>query len=104
MALTDSPQSPLVRHADVCLFAQAENPYAANSDSAVLALIEALSSAVAYHARDAVQSAARVTEAVLPWLVDGDPQRLRHRPSATPGAGQASPPPLAPRPQTKTSR
>jgi len=80
LALTDNPQSPLVAYADVCLFAQTENAYAANSESTVLALIEALSSAVAHRANNAVQSAARVTEAVLPWLLDGpSPRRTENR-------------------------
>ena len=35
---------------------------------AVLALIEALVSAVALHTRGTLQNAARMTEAVLPWL------------------------------------
>jgi len=79
LALTDSPQSPLAAHADVCLFAHTENAYAANSESTVLALIEALTSAVAHRASDAVQSAARVTEAALPWLLDGDAPRAARR-------------------------
>jgi len=77
LALTDSAQSPLAALADACLYAQTETAWATNSDSTVLALIEALISAVAHHAGGgAVQSAADVTEAVLPWLLDGDPQRL----------------------------
>lgn len=34
----------------------------------MLALIEALVSAVALHTRGTLQNAARMTEAVLPWL------------------------------------
>ncbi|MEH3087322.1 MAG: MurR/RpiR family transcriptional regulator [Xylophilus ampelinus] len=76
LALTDGPQSPLVPHAHVCLFAQTGNQYAANSESSALALIEALTSAVAHQAEGAVQSAARMTEAVLPWLHDSHRSRL----------------------------
>jgi len=77
LALTDSAQSPLAAYADVALYAQTETAWATNSDATVLALIEALISAVAHQAGGgAVQSAANVTEAVLPWLLDGDPQRL----------------------------
>jgi len=77
LALTDSAQSPLTALADVCLYAHTETAWATNSDATVLALIEALISAVAHHAGGgAVQTAADVTEAVLPWLLDGDPQRL----------------------------
>jgi len=79
LALTDSAQSPLFSYADVCLFAQSENAYAANSESTVLALIEALCSAVAHGASGAVQSAARTTEAVLPWLLDGQDALRRAR-------------------------
>lgn len=75
LALTDGAQSPLVGHAQVCLYAQTESQYAASSDSAVLALIEALASAVAHHARGSVQVAARITESVMPWLVDDRPGR-----------------------------
>jgi len=95
LALTDSPQSPLAACADVCLTAQAENAYASNSDATVLALIEALASAVARQASDAVQSAARVTEAVLPWLIDGNPRLLTRGqdvPTRKPRRTPANPP------------
>lgn len=75
LALTDGPQSPLARVAHCSLFAQTENYYAANSEASVLALMEALSSAVALQAREPVQSATRVTEAVLPWLHGGSGSR-----------------------------
>ena len=68
LALTDGPQSPLVSAAHNCLFVQADSYHAANSDSTVLALIEALACAVALRTSDSVQDATRVTEAVLPWL------------------------------------
>lgn len=68
LALTDGPQSPLAPLASHCLFAKTESYHAANSETTVLALIEALISAVALQTRDTVQNAARMTEAVLPWL------------------------------------
>ena len=68
LALTDGPHSPLVPLARHCLFAKTESFHAANSETTVLALIEALVSAVALHTRGTVQGAARMTEAVLPWL------------------------------------
>jgi DNA-binding MurR/RpiR family transcriptional regulator len=80
MALTDGPHSPLVPHAQVCLFARTENQYAANSESSALALIEALASAVAHQAQGSVQMAARMTEAVLPWLHDSSRNRLAPSP------------------------
>ncbi len=85
LALTDGLQSPLLPYAHNSLFAQTENQYAANSDSSALALIEALCSAVAHQSRGSVQTAARMTEAVLPWLHDGARSRLSVR-SAEPAA------------------
>jgi DNA-binding MurR/RpiR family transcriptional regulator len=70
LAMTDGPTSPLAPLAGICLYAFADNQYAANSESSALALIEALSSAVAHRATKSLQSAARLTEAVLPWLHD----------------------------------
>ncbi|SDM12112.1 transcriptional regulator, RpiR family [Oryzisolibacter propanilivorax] len=79
LALTDGPHSPLVPVAHHCLYAHAESYHAANSESTVLALIEALCSAVALRRRGSVQDAARVTEAVLPWLHDSARASLRVR-------------------------
>ncbi|KAF1021834.1 MAG: HTH-type transcriptional regulator HexR [Paracidovorax wautersii] len=84
LALTDGPQSPLVPHAQVCLFAQTENQYAANSESSALAMIEALTSAVAHRVKESVKSAARMTEAVLPWLHDSKRSRLAPGGGTTP--------------------
>lgn len=81
LALTDGPHSPLVPAAHHCLYAQTESYHAANSESTVLALIEALVSAVALRAHGSVQDAARITEAVLPWLHGGSGRTgLRTRP------------------------
>lgn len=68
LALTDGPHSPLAPLARHCLFAKTESYHAANSETTVLALIEALVSAVALLTRGTLQNAARMTEAVLPWL------------------------------------
>lgn len=68
VALTDGPLAPLAPLARHCLFAKTESYHAANSETTVLALIEALVSAVALHTRGTLQNAARMTEAVLPWL------------------------------------
>ncbi len=92
LALTDSAQSPLVPFAHGCLFAQTENQYATNSESSALALIEALSSAVAHQSRESVKSVARMTETVLPWLHDGSRSRLAPRSgpdSSTPPKGSS---------------
>jgi len=68
LALTDRVASPLAALADIALYAQADSPYFANSEASVLALIEALSSAVAHRAKGSVQAAMQVAESVLPWL------------------------------------
>ena len=81
LALTDGPHSPLVPFAHHCLYAHTESYHAANSETTVLALIEALCSAVALHSGSSVQGAARVTEAILPWLHGNDRAGLRPRPS-----------------------
>ena len=73
LALTDGPQSPLVPCAHTSLFAPTENYCAGSSESSALALIEALASAVALQAKESVQQAASVTEAVLPWLHGAEP-------------------------------
>lgn len=68
LALTDSIDSPLARFADLTLLIRAERRLAANSEAAVLAVIEALCDAVALRAKHSVEAAAAITEAVLPWL------------------------------------
>ncbi|HYS68244.1 MAG TPA: MurR/RpiR family transcriptional regulator [Paraburkholderia sp.] len=73
LALTDGPRSPLAQFADLSLYVRSERRLAANADSAVLAVIEALCDAVAYRAKRSVKAAADVTEFVLPWLTDPQP-------------------------------
>jgi DNA-binding MurR/RpiR family transcriptional regulator len=70
LALTDSARSPLAQFADLSLFIRADRRLAANADSAVLAVIEALCDAVAYRAKRSVKAAADVSEFVLPWLIE----------------------------------
>lgn len=68
LALTDRVTSPLTPLASVALFAHSDSEYFANSEASVLALIEALCSAVAHGAKDSVKAAAQLAESVLPWL------------------------------------
>jgi DNA-binding MurR/RpiR family transcriptional regulator len=91
LALTDGPRSPLAQFANLSLFIRADRRLAANADSAVLAVIEALCDAVAYRAKRSVKAAADVSEFVLPWLVE-------------PQAGAADAAGEAPRATSRTPR
>lgn len=88
LALTDRPSSPLAPLADVVLYCQTETSYRPNCETSVLALIEALTSAVALRAPGAAQSAGRILQAVRPWLHGGLGQGHAR--------GQVSMPPLLP--------
>ena len=77
LALTDRVASPLAPLADVALYAQTDSHYFANSEASVLALVEALASAVAHRAKGSVQAATRLAESVLPWLHAGAGGQLR---------------------------
>ena len=68
MALTDSPRSPLVPFADVLLYAQTQSRYRSNCETGVLALIEALVSAVSLRTPDAIEVANRIVEHAIPWF------------------------------------
>lgn len=68
IALTDRPTSPMAPLADVALYCQTETNYRPNCETSVLALVEALTSAVALRAPDAVQSARRTLQVLRPWL------------------------------------
>ncbi|MCY0385843.1 MurR/RpiR family transcriptional regulator [Robbsia sp. Bb-Pol-6] len=68
-ALTDCPVSPLAALAQVSLFIRSTRQLAANSDAAVLTVIEALCDLAAHRSHDAVRAATDLTESVLPWLV-----------------------------------
>ena len=69
LALTDKPTSPLAPEASIALYAQSRRQLTVNSETTVLSLIEALSTAVAYRAKNSVAAAANVTQSVMPWLV-----------------------------------
>ncbi len=77
LALTDGPQSPLAPLATLALYARTDSQYFANSEASVLALIEALCSAVAHAAKGSLQAAENLAEAVLPWLEGSHADRLR---------------------------
>ena len=68
VALTDRPSSPLAPLADVALYVQTETRYRPNCETSVLAVIEALTSAVALRTPGAFQHAGRIVESVMPWL------------------------------------
>jgi len=68
LALTDDATSPLVPLADVVLYIRANRQFAAASNAAVLAMIEALCGAVAYRANDSLNAAQHLTQSVMPWL------------------------------------
>ncbi|HKX42355.1 MAG TPA: MurR/RpiR family transcriptional regulator [Burkholderiaceae bacterium] len=68
LALTDEPTSPLVPLADVTLYAHVNRQIASTSNATVLALIEALTAALARRTDGAVDRAAQMSHAVLPWL------------------------------------
>ena len=77
LALTDRVTSPLAPLGSVTLYAHTDSQYFSNSEATVLALIEALCSAVAHGAKGSVKAAAQLAEAVLPWLHGHNPSRLR---------------------------
>ena len=77
LALTDRVTSPLAPLASVALYAHTESQYFSNSETTVLALVEALSSAVAHRAKDSLKAAAQLAESVLPWLHGDHNSRLR---------------------------
>lgn len=68
LALTDKPTSPLAPLASVALYAYSARQLTSNSETAALGLVEALSAAVAYKAKDSIAAAAGVTQSVMPWL------------------------------------
>ena len=71
LVLTDGPQSPLAALADIALYAVSDSRYFANCEASVLALIEALTAAVAHASGRSVEAASLLADAVLPWLHDG---------------------------------
>ena len=69
LGISDGPQSPLAPIASLNLYVKAERRFAATSEAAVLAMIEALIDAVALRTHRSAKSAAEMTEFLLPWLV-----------------------------------
>jgi DNA-binding MurR/RpiR family transcriptional regulator len=84
ITLTDGPTSPLAPLSETVLYVRANRQRAANSDTAVLSMLQALYDAVAYRSRDSVRAASMTAESVLPWLYE-------NRPSETPARSSASP-------------
>ena len=80
LALTDRPSSPVAPLADVVLYAQTETRYRPNCETSVLALIEALTSAVALRTPQALRAASGVVHAVMPWLHGAQDLRINHMP------------------------
>lgn len=74
VALTDTAASPLALVADLVLSIRTERRLAANCDTAVLAVVEALCDAVAHRAQRSVEATSGLTEFVLPWLVQSSMQ------------------------------
>jgi DNA-binding MurR/RpiR family transcriptional regulator len=87
LALTDSVTSPLAPLAMVALYAHTENRYFANSEASALALLEALSCAVAHASKESLNAAAQLADAVLPWLHESSRQQ---RPPAAPKTARQS--------------
>jgi len=105
IALTDRPSSPLAPLADVALFCQTETSYRPNCETSVLALIEALTSAVSLRAPDPVQSAGRILQAVRPWLHGANGlQRISGTAAAAPQTPDAPAPSGAGSKKKKASR
>lgn len=98
LALTDRVTSPLAPLATVALYAHTDSQYFANSETTVLAQIEALCSAVAHRAKGSLKAAAQLAESVLPWLHGNHPGRLR------PVADGAAPAPRKARAPSKSSK
>lgn len=65
LCLTDGPTSPLAPIADLALFAPARNPLLPNSPTAILALADALITAVARERPDAVQALKDLSHSLL---------------------------------------
>jgi DNA-binding MurR/RpiR family transcriptional regulator len=68
LAITDGPRSPLASIADVTLYVSSRSEFASTSDAATLALIEALTAAIATRATKSIDSAEKFTAFALPWF------------------------------------
>lgn len=68
VVLTDRPTSPMAPLADVTLYCQIKGGHRVHSETSVLALIEALASAVAMHAPRTIRSAGRMQQSIDRWV------------------------------------
>jgi DNA-binding MurR/RpiR family transcriptional regulator len=71
LAITDRPSSPIAGLASVTLYAFGERQILSSSAVATVALIEALTSAVAHRRKGAIAAMAQLTRQVQPYLDDG---------------------------------
>ncbi|GAB3626543.1 transcriptional regulator [Pandoraea terrae] len=68
LVITDSPTSPLAPLGAITLFVRATRRIGSNSESSVLAMIDALCEAVAQQAQHSVERTTELTDFLLPWL------------------------------------
>jgi len=68
LAITDSPASPLVDIADHCLYASPQHPVLRNSKVALVAVIEALATAVRLRNHEPVNESIRLAEDALAYI------------------------------------
>ena len=68
LALTDESVSPVVPLADITLFAPSEHPVLYASNASMIALIEAISSAIVLRVNQSADYIAQQTQNVLPYL------------------------------------
>ena len=73
LTITDHLNSPLAAVGDLSLFVEAYHEYNPPSDTAILALIEALVAAVASRVPNAVDVAERFAAFSYPWMMSTDP-------------------------------
>lgn len=68
VVLTDRPTSPVAPLADVVLYCQMKTSYRTRFDTSVLALVEALISAIALRTPDTLRLASRQLQSMDPWV------------------------------------
>ena len=68
VVLTDRPTSPVAPLADVALYCQIKTSYRTRFDTGVLALVEALISAIALRTPDTLRLASRQLQSMDPWV------------------------------------
>jgi DNA-binding MurR/RpiR family transcriptional regulator len=72
IAITDSPASPLARHAHHLLLAPATHPVLSSSQSATVVVIEALVTSLMVSNHKNVEQAAKLTDAISAYLYGGE--------------------------------